>query len=70
MHFWYNMFGATIGSLSVSIQASGSSTPVKLWELSGAQGNQWNSAQVNIVSTQPYQVREEYGGRKFQKEHL
>lgn len=56
MQFWYNMYGATIGSLSVSVLVQGSSSPTKVWELSGAQGNQWKNAQVNIVSNKAYQV--------------
>lgn len=56
MQFWYNMYGATIGSLSVSVLTQGSTSPTKVWELSGAQGNQWKNAQVNIVSNQAYQV--------------
>lgn len=56
MQFWYNMYGATIGSLYVSVLSQGSNTPTKVWELSGAQGNQWLNGQVNIVSNSPYQV--------------
>lgn len=56
MQFWYNMYGATIGSLSVSVLVQGSSSPTKVWELSGTQGNQWKNAQVNIVSNKAYQV--------------
>lgn len=56
MQFWYNMYGATIGSLSVSVLTQGSTSPTKVWELSGAQGYQWKNAQVNIVSNQAYQV--------------
>lgn len=56
MQFWYNMYGATIGSLSVSVLVQGSSSPTKVWELLGTQGNQWKNAQVNIVSNKAYQV--------------
>ncbi|KAH9494980.1 hypothetical protein Btru_018316 [Bulinus truncatus] len=52
--FWYNMFGADIGSLKVLVLNNASydaiSSEATLWELDGQTGPQWMSAQVNISS--------------------
>ncbi|KAK0068562.1 MAM and LDL-receptor class A domain-containing protein 2, partial [Biomphalaria pfeifferi] len=52
--FWYNMYGADIGSLKVLVLNNASydaiSSEATLWELDGQTGPQWMGAQVNISS--------------------
>ena len=56
LHFWYFMFGNTIGSLNVWVKPqTGNAT--KVWELKGQQGVQWLQGQVAVSSTQSYQVQ-------------
>ena len=53
--FWYNMYGAGIGSLNVYTK-QGKGPMVQKWSLSGNQGNVWRMAQVNIPSPVQYTV--------------
>ena len=46
---WYHMVGSGIGSLNIMMALSPTQN-VTLWTLSGAQANQWSSAQVPVIS--------------------
>ena len=48
--FWYFMYGAGVGSLNVYTQQVGSSAMTLKWNLQGNQGQQWQSARVDITS--------------------
>lgn len=47
LRFDYHMFGADMGSLDVEITSD--STWTNVWSLSGDQGDQWNTATVNLA---------------------
>lgn len=51
--FWYHMYGASTGNLTVSYLTNIGQEEV-LWSQTGNQGNQWRSQQVNITSTGDY----------------
>jgi len=55
MHFWYNMHGFSVGSLTVYV-ADGTLPGNPVWTLKGNQGSNWNSGQVTIQTTQQYSV--------------
>ncbi|XP_071104753.1 MAM and LDL-receptor class A domain-containing protein 1-like [Haliotis cracherodii] len=57
LSFWYDMNGASIGSLNVSLQYP-KSQPQMIWTLSGAQGNKWQQAFARIDN--PYDNFELY----------
>lgn len=48
LYFWYYMAGTSIGTLRVSVQQNSNSLQVSVWELAGAQGQQWLQAQAVI----------------------
>ncbi len=49
LNFWYHMWGAQIGTLSVDVlDATG--TYVQVWTLSGDQGNVWREALVDLTN--------------------
>ncbi|WAR18588.1 NOTCH-like protein, partial [Mya arenaria] len=52
LHFWYNMNGASVGTLNVYLQSvDGTNIPGKrVWSSIGNQGPAWRSAQVPIIS--------------------
>lgn len=51
LSFWYHMYGATTGSLSVEVSTNaGTSWSSSVWSLSGDQGNSWQEATVNLDS--------------------
>ncbi|MCB9168835.1 MAG: hypothetical protein H6597_03415 [Flavobacteriales bacterium] len=47
--FWYHMYGATMGTLNVSVW-NGSSWSGDLFSLSGDQGNSWQQATVDLAA--------------------
>ncbi|MCD4694725.1 MAG: hypothetical protein K8S16_00685 [Bacteroidales bacterium] len=50
--FWYHMYGAAMGAMSVQVSVNGGSTwSSNIWSLSGNQVNNWQEA---IVSLTPY----------------
>ncbi|KAI8780792.1 MAM and LDL-receptor class A domain-containing protein 2, partial [Biomphalaria glabrata] len=55
LHFYYNMNGQNIGTLSVYMNTTNGKV-TRLWTLSGPQGTQWKSATVYINSSVPYQI--------------
>ena len=62
--FWYHMFGATIGSLSVYLETGGKST--QIWTRRRAQGNRWIQGTVPLISSTPYTIRfEAVAGTSF-----
>ncbi len=49
LHFWYYMYGAEIGTLSVQASVDGGTTwSADLWSLSGDQGQEWFEAVVSL----------------------
>lgn len=48
LEFWYHMFGSTMGVLHVDIYANGGWINDVITPISGNQGNQWLSANVNL----------------------
>ncbi|MFK7970640.1 MAG: fibronectin type III domain-containing protein [Bacteroidia bacterium] len=49
LSFWYHMWGAGTGSLSVQVSTNGGiSWSGNVWSLSGDQGNSWQQASVNL----------------------
>ncbi|XP_052230823.1 MAM and LDL-receptor class A domain-containing protein 1-like [Dreissena polymorpha] len=62
--FWYHMYGAGIGSLNVYTKQVSSGSMVKVWQLSGNQGNVWQQANVDISSNNQFTIIFEgvYGG--------
>ena len=53
--FWYNMYGANMGTLNVYAK-SGRSLGAAIWSLSGDQNQGWQLAQATIPSGQDYKV--------------
>ncbi len=47
--FDYHMFGATMGTLSLTASNNGGSTWTTLWSESGNKGNSWNSAVIDLT---------------------
>lgn len=47
LSFWYNMYGAAMGTLNVDIW-DGSTWNLAVWSLSGDQGTSWTQAAVNL----------------------
>ncbi|KAH3887665.1 hypothetical protein DPMN_011683 [Dreissena polymorpha] len=56
LHFWYSMFGTSIGTLNVYISQNGSLPGYNVWTLSRNQGNSWQSGQVPFQSTSQFTV--------------
>nr|KAG5693864.1 hypothetical protein BaRGS_009920 [Batillaria attramentaria] len=56
--FWYRMYGATTGQLSVYLLDAGQMGGHKVWSLSGQQGDQWLNAAVPLYYTQAFMVSE------------
>ena len=53
--FFYHMYGSAIGSLTVRLMSKGQ--PEKdLFTKTGIQGFKWQSAELTINTSQPYQV--------------
>ena len=53
--FYYHMFGANIGTLSVKVKGS-SSAEQTLWTKSGNQGSEWAMQKVTIPEIEGMQV--------------
>ncbi|XP_070567019.1 MAM and LDL-receptor class A domain-containing protein 2-like [Ptychodera flava] len=59
MHFWYHMYGSTMGKFNIYIDTGTLSNPNRmlLWQLGSDQGNYWNSGQVPVDSvSSPYRM--------------
>ncbi|XP_054624893.1 MAM and LDL-receptor class A domain-containing protein 1 [Dunckerocampus dactyliophorus] len=52
--FWYHMFGATVGSLSMFLHTAVGKTLV--WQKSGNQGDEWQLAQSHVTLQKAHQV--------------
>ncbi|MCB0815335.1 MAG: hypothetical protein KDB87_19495, partial [Flavobacteriales bacterium] len=48
LSFWYHMWGADMGTLSLDVFSGGSWT-TDVWTLSGDQGNSWQQAVVSLT---------------------
>ncbi|WP_442264813.1 S8 family serine peptidase [Tenacibaculum sp. ZS6-P6] len=48
--FKNHMYGTDMGSLKVQVSSNDGATWTDVWNLSGNQGNQWNSASVDLAS--------------------
>lgn len=48
--FWYHMYGAAMGTISLEISANYGSTWSNVWSLTGDQGNSWQKATVDLIS--------------------
>jgi len=48
--FWYNMYGANMGSLELDVSTTGGVTWNSIWTMSGNQGQSWLQATVDISS--------------------
>ncbi|XP_070566390.1 MAM and LDL-receptor class A domain-containing protein 1-like [Ptychodera flava] len=58
LHFWYHMYGPTVGTLQVIVRPVYVIGPeVTIWTMSGDKGDQWLEGQVRIDSTSQYQIR-------------
>ncbi|XP_035827620.1 MAM and LDL-receptor class A domain-containing protein 2-like [Aplysia californica] len=64
LEFWYNMYGAGIGNLTVYTRSSSSNVTNKKWDLGGDQGNSWKIARVALTESSPFEIMFEatYGG--------
>lgn len=56
MTFYYSMYGADVGNLSVYAMTGNSLPTTPIWTQSGNQGNQWQMAQTSIQPTTTYRV--------------
>ncbi|XP_041365734.1 MAM and LDL-receptor class A domain-containing protein 1-like [Gigantopelta aegis] len=54
LKFWYYMFGATVGNLSINIQTPSNSSV--FWSRSGSQGDKWIQGSRTLVSSEEYVV--------------
>ncbi|XP_033753484.1 MAM and LDL-receptor class A domain-containing protein 1-like [Pecten maximus] len=48
IQFYYNMYGATMGSLNLWMWQNGGQTSHNLWTMMGNQGNAWKQVQIQI----------------------
>lgn len=48
LSFSYHMYGASMGTLDLQVSSNGGGTWTSVWSLSGDQGNQWYTANVNL----------------------
>lgn len=55
LSFWYHMYGAGVGNLTVYTQV-GKQQPVAAWSLGGNQNNIWRLASVNLVASAEFTV--------------
>lgn len=46
--FWYHMWGATMGTMNLEVDTSGTGQWHTVWTLSGDQGDQWSEAKVAL----------------------
>ncbi|XP_063956757.1 MAM and LDL-receptor class A domain-containing protein 1-like [Lytechinus pictus] len=62
MDFWYHMFGASLGVLSLYQKIEGSDDPQTLiWTETQPRGPQWNQAQLQFTGSDPYRLVVEGG---------
>ena len=55
--FWYNMYGATMGALSLEyFSSSDGDISRTLWSQANNQGTEWKQAKILIDSSQPFYV--------------
>ena len=54
LSFWYNMYGTSVDTLSILLNASHSEVK---WEITGNQGKEWKLGRLPIVSNVKYQVQ-------------
>ncbi|XP_067219288.1 MAM and LDL-receptor class A domain-containing protein 1 isoform X1 [Chanodichthys erythropterus] len=54
--FWYHMFGATVGSLRMSIYDISSNHITLMWQRKGSQRNEWQLAQSHVKLTEVHQI--------------
>ena len=51
LRFWYHMYGANMGTLSVQISADGGATwSADVWNMAGDQGDVWQEAVVSLAA--------------------
>ena len=55
LSFWYHMFGAHVGTLSVKLSFLDGTQPT-IWSKTGDQGNQWQNSRLVIGSRQLFKV--------------
>jgi subtilisin family serine protease len=48
LRFWYHMYGAAMGSLTVEISDNNCASWTEVWTLAGNQGNSWQEAVVDL----------------------
>ncbi|MBN1338240.1 MAG: hypothetical protein JXA03_02890, partial [Bacteroidales bacterium] len=48
MSFWYHMYGSNMGTLKVQASSDNGNSWNELWTLSGNQGDQWFSAEIDL----------------------
>lgn len=46
VHFWYHMYGNSMGSLRILAKDCKTNSSVEIWKMSGDQGDKWNEACV------------------------
>ena len=57
LSFWYHMFGKEIGSLNIYLNTNSSITGnIKVWNISGNQGNQWRYMEVEVDVASVFKV--------------
>ncbi|KAL1280451.1 hypothetical protein QQF64_015051 [Cirrhinus molitorella] len=54
--FWYHMFGATVGSLRMSVYDISSDHITSMWQRKGSQGTEWQMAQSHVKLTEVHQI--------------
>ncbi|KAK7473655.1 hypothetical protein BaRGS_00035133, partial [Batillaria attramentaria] len=58
LNFWYNMYGADVGTLNVLVWPTNSSAVngTVMWSLQDNQGNQWRNGRTTVFSSQPFYI--------------
>lgn len=56
LQFWYHMYGADMGTLSVFLKVRNVLQKIPVWSESGDKGNVWKIATKTISSTDTFQV--------------
>ena len=46
--FWYNMYGSTMGTLTVQVSTDAGSNWTDVWGISGNQGNTWQQTDIDL----------------------
>ncbi len=55
--FWYHMFGATMGTMSLQVDTTGAGNWITIWSLSGSQGDLWQEVKVPLFGYSNAQAR-------------